>query len=40
MPDAIPTRFTDTDPVNEWEAGVPASPTPIPTNAYPSPTFQ
>src|SRR5208282_717783 len=29
VPDAIPARSTGTDPVSEWEAGVPANPTPI-----------
>src|SRR5689334_17741648 len=33
VPDAMPTRFTGTDPVSECDAGVPASPTPIPTSA-------
>ena len=32
MPDAIPARSTGTDPVSECDAGVPANPTPIPTN--------
>ena len=40
MPEAIPARFTGTEPVSECEAGVPAKPTPIPINAYPSPTCQ
>ena len=40
MPEAIPTRLTDTEPVSECDAGVPASPTPIPTKMYPSATFQ
>ena len=31
--DAMPARFTGTDPVSEWEAGVPAKPTPIPMKA-------
>src|SRR3954451_22292684 len=31
--DAIPARRTGTDPVSEWDAGVPASPTPVPMNA-------
>ena len=26
-------RYTGTDPVSEWDAGVPAKPTPMPTNA-------
>ncbi len=30
VPDAIPARETGTEPVSEWEAGVPAKPTPIP----------
>ena len=37
MPEAIPARFTGTEPVSECDAGVPANPTPIPNNAYPSP---
>ena len=32
MLDAIPARCTGTDPVSDRDAGVPASPTPIPTN--------
>src|SRR5215203_6977252 len=32
VPDAIPARVTGTDPVSECDAGVPAKPTPIPTN--------
>ena len=40
MPDAIPARVTGTEPVSECEAGVPANPTPMPMNAYASPTFQ
>ena len=32
VPDAIPARETGTEPVSECEAGVPANPTPIPTN--------
>ncbi len=40
MPDAIPARRTGTELVSERDAGVPAKPTPMPTNAYPSPTFQ
>src|SRR6185369_15047299 len=40
VPDAIPARVTGTDPVSECEAGVPAKPTPIPTNEYPSATAQ
>ena len=40
MPEAIPTRVTGTAPVSEWEAGVPAKPTPMPTKAYARPTFQ
>ena len=36
----MPTRLTGTDPVSEWDAGVPANPTPAPTKAYPSPTTQ
>src|SRR6478752_1839884 len=34
VPDAMPTRCTGTDPVSEFEDGVPASPTPIPTRMY------
>jgi hypothetical protein len=30
VPEAIPARCTGTEPVSECEAGVPASPTPIP----------
>ena len=33
MPEAMPARRTGTDPVSEWEAGVPAKPTPIPRKA-------
>src|SRR5689334_6624445 len=33
VPDAIPALLTGTDPVREWEAGVPANPTPAPTKA-------
>ena len=33
VPDAMPARLTGTEPVSECEAGVPANPTPIPTNA-------
>ena len=33
MPDAIPARVTGTEPVSECDAGVPANPTPMPTNA-------
>ena len=33
VPEAIPTRFTGTEPVSECEAGVPASPTPMPMKA-------
>ena len=33
VPEAMPTRRTGTEPVSECEAGVPARPTPIPTNA-------
>jgi hypothetical protein len=40
VPDAIPARWTGTDPVSECEAGVPAKPTPMPTSAYPRPTCQ
>ncbi len=40
VPDAMPARRTGTEPVSECEAGVPAKPTPTPTNAYPSPTSQ
>ena len=32
VPDAIPARFTGTEPVSEPDAGVPANPTPMPTN--------
>jgi hypothetical protein len=32
VPDAIPARETGTEPVSECEAGVPASPTPMPRN--------
>ena len=32
MPDAMPARETGTDPVSECDAGVPANPTPMPTN--------
>ena len=28
VPDAIPARVTGTEPVSEWDAGVPANPTP------------
>src|SRR3954452_17866757 len=38
--DAIPARRTGTDPVRECDAGVPASPTPVPMKAYASPTCQ
>ena len=31
VPDAIPARDTGTEPVSEWDAGVPAKPTPTPT---------
>ena len=31
--DAIPARFTGTDPVRECDAGVPANPTPMPSTA-------
>ena len=34
MPEAMPTRRTGTDPVSEFEAGVPARPTPIPMKMY------
>ncbi len=40
MPDAMPARVTGTEPVSDRDAGVPAMPTPAPTNAYASPTFQ
>src|SRR4029450_11319649 len=40
VPEAMPARVTGTDPVSECEAGVPANPTPIPTNRYPRPTSQ
>ena len=40
VPEAIPARVTGTDEVSEWDAGVPANPTPMPMNAYPRPTFQ
>src|SRR5262249_40938891 len=40
VPDAMPARHTGTEPVSEWEAGAPAKPTPVPTSAYASPTFQ
>jgi hypothetical protein len=40
VPDAIPARSTGTEPVSEWDAGVPANPTPTPSKAYPSPTCQ
>ena len=40
VPEAIPTRRTGTDPVSECDAGVPANPTPMPTNPYARPTFQ
>jgi len=33
VPEAIPTRVTGTELVSECEAGVPARPTPMPTNA-------
>ena len=33
VPEAMPARFTGTEPVSECEAGVPANPTPAPTNA-------
>src|SRR5262249_3325152 len=33
VPDAIPTRATGTEPVREFDDGVPARPTPIPTRA-------
>src|SRR5215510_2243792 len=36
VPDAIPARRTGTEPVSECDAGVPAKPTPMPTNAYAS----
>ena len=32
VPDAMPTLRTGTDPVSECDAGVPANPTPAPTN--------
>src|SRR6186713_1461895 len=40
VPDAIPARVTGTELVRECDAGVPAKPTPVPTNAYASPTCQ
>jgi len=40
VPDAIPTRVTGTDPVSEFDEGVPASPTPIPTRTYAIATCQ
>ena len=33
VPDAMPARCTGTEPVSECDAGVPANPTPMPTNA-------
>ena len=38
VPDAIPARVTGTEPVSECDAGVPASPTPMPTKTYPAAT--
>ena len=35
-----PDALTGTEPVSECDAGVPAKPTPMPTNAYPSATRQ
>ncbi len=32
VPDAMPARCTGTEPVSDREAGVPAKPTPMPTN--------
>ena len=40
MPDAMPTRVTGTEPVSEWDAGVPAKPTPAPIKAYARPTWK
>ncbi len=40
VPEAMPARRTGTEPVSECDAGVPAKPTPMPTSAYASPTFQ
>ncbi len=40
MAEAIPARLTGTEPVSEWEAGVPANPTPMPMKAYARPTSQ
>jgi hypothetical protein len=34
VPEAIPARRTGTEPVSEWDAGVPARPTPTPMKAY------
>ena len=39
-PRGHPARRTGTEPVRECEAGVPARPTPMPTKAYASATFQ
>ena len=40
MPEAMPAFVTGTDPVNEFDAGVPANPTPVPISAYASATAQ
>src|SRR5262245_36065067 len=40
VPEAMPARLTGTDPVSECDGGVPAKPTPTPTNAYARPTSQ
>ncbi len=36
----MPARVTGTEPVSEWEAGVPARPTPAPMKRYASATSQ
>ena len=40
VPDAMPARDTGTEPVSDRDAGVPANPTPMPTNAYARATHQ
>src|SRR5664279_228731 len=40
VPDAIPARDTGTEPVRECDAGVPAKPTPMPTQTKVSNTGQ
>jgi len=40
VPDAMPARWTGTDPVSECDAGVPAKPTPVPMSMYATPICQ